>query len=147
MQQQELLKIYSFMIASRESDLIESELVNSGEANFLASSRGHEGSAIVAPLLNASDWLHCHYRDKALMLARGMTNEMFFYSALCKAESHSAGRSDVRARRWPARRSTPRAPGPTARSASWCPFRRAARTTWWRGRWPNGCSSAWASRW
>lgn len=95
MQQQELLKIYSFMIASRESDLIESELVNSGEANFLASSKGHEGSAIVAAFLQDSDWLHCHYRDKALMLARGISNEMFFYSSLAKAESHSSGRQMV----------------------------------------------------
>ncbi len=95
MQQQKLLELYSFMIASRESDLIESELVNSGEANFLASSKGHEGSAIVAAFLQDSDWLHCHYRDKALMLARGISNEMFFYSSLSKAESHSTGRQMV----------------------------------------------------
>ncbi len=90
-----LLKTYENMIASRESDNTEAELVNSGEANFLASSRGHEGSAILNVFLNSHDWLCCHYRDKALMLARGMSNEQFFYSALCKAESHSAGRQMV----------------------------------------------------
>ena len=95
MNQPDLLTLYSYMIASRESDIVEAELVNSGEANFLASSKGHEGSVIVAPFLQASDWLHCHYRDKALMLARGISNEMFLYSALCKAESHSAGRQMV----------------------------------------------------
>lgn len=95
MSKTELLKLYGFMVASRESDIVESELVNSGEANFLASSKGHEGSVIVAPFLQASDWLHCHYRDKSLMLARGISNEMFFYSALAKAESHSAGRQMV----------------------------------------------------
>lgn len=83
------------MVASRESDTVEAELVNSGEANFLASSKGHEGSVIVTPFLQKSDYLHCHYRDKALMLARGISNEMFIYSALCKAESHSAGRQMV----------------------------------------------------
>ena len=87
--------IYSRMFASKISDAKELELVNSGEANFLASSRGHEGSAILATFLKPSDWLHCHYRDKALMLARGMPSEQFFYSALCKAESHSAGRQMV----------------------------------------------------
>lgn len=92
---QKFIDIYSYMIASRESDLIEAELVNSGEANFLASSKGHEGSAIISLFLQKSDWLHCHYRDKALMLARGISNEMFFYSALAKAESHSAGRQMV----------------------------------------------------
>lgn len=95
MLKQTLLKLYAFMVASRESDNVEAELVNSGEANFLASSKGHEGSVILAPFLQKSDWLHCHYRDKALMLARGISNEMFLYSALCKAESHSAGRQMV----------------------------------------------------
>ena len=52
------IQLYQYMLASRESDLIESELVNSGEANFLASSKGHEGSVILAPLLQKSDWLH-----------------------------------------------------------------------------------------
>ncbi len=89
------LDLYKFMIASRESDLVESELVNSGEANFLASSKGHEGSVILAPFLQKSDWLHCHYRDKALMLARGISSEMFFYSALAKSGSHSYGRQMV----------------------------------------------------
>ncbi len=43
LQQKTLIELYKFMISSRESDLVESELVNSGEANFLASSKGHEG--------------------------------------------------------------------------------------------------------
>lgn len=95
MMKQRLLQLYSFMVASRESDIVEAELVNSGEANFLASSKGHEGSVVVAPFLHENDWLHCHYRDKSLMLARGISNEMFFYSSLAKAESHSAGRQMV----------------------------------------------------
>lgn len=90
-----LLKLYQNMLASREVDIIETELVNSGEANFLASSKGHEGSAILATFLQKSDWVHCHYRDKALMLARGIESEMFLYSALAKAESHSHGRQMV----------------------------------------------------
>lgn len=89
------LELYKYMVASRESDIVEAELVNSGEANFLASSKGHEGSVIVAPYLQESDYLHCHYRDKALMLARGISGEMFFYSALAKEKSHSHGRQMV----------------------------------------------------
>ncbi|MCF6768284.1 thiamine pyrophosphate-dependent enzyme [Thiotrichales bacterium 19S11-10] len=90
-----LLEIYRFMLASREGDEIEAELVNSGEANFLASSKGHEGAAVLGPLFEADDYLHCHYRDKALMLYRGISSEMFFLSALCKAGSHSHGRQMV----------------------------------------------------
>lgn len=92
---QQMLELYKYMIASRESDVVEAELVNSGEANFLASSKGHEGSVILAPFLQKSDYLHCHYRDKSLMLARGISSTMFFYSALAKAESHSHGRQMV----------------------------------------------------
>jgi 2-oxoisovalerate dehydrogenase E1 component len=90
-----LIELYKYMIASRESDIVEAELVNSGEANFLASSKGHEGSVILFPFLQPSDYLHCHYRDKSLMLSRGISSEMFFYSALAKAESHSHGRQMV----------------------------------------------------
>ena len=92
---QSLLEIYQSMLASQESDKFEENLVKSGQANFLASSRGHEGSALINAFLKKQDYLSCHYRDKALMLARGITNEQFFYSALCKAESHSAGRQMV----------------------------------------------------
>ena len=91
----QMLELYKYMVASRESDLVETELVNSGEANFLASSKGHEGSVILAPFLKASDYIHCHYRDKSLMLARGISSTMFFYSALAKSESHSRGRQMV----------------------------------------------------
>lgn len=92
---QQLLDLYGYMVAARESDIVEAELVKSGEANFLAAGTGHEGSAILAPYLIPEDYVHCHYRDKALMLARGISNEMFFLSALCKANSHSAGRQMV----------------------------------------------------
>lgn len=90
-----MLKLYQDMLASREVDIIETELVNSGEANFLASSRGHEGSCILAPYLISSDWIHGHYRDKALMISRGISSKMFLCSALTKAESHSHGRQMV----------------------------------------------------
>ncbi|TNF65499.1 MAG: beta-ketoacyl-ACP synthase 3 [Gammaproteobacteria bacterium] len=90
-----LLNIYRYMLLSREGDHMEAELVNSGEANFLASSKGHEGAAILAPMFQPQDYLHCHYRDKALMLARGLSSEMFFLSALCKANAHSHGRQMV----------------------------------------------------
>ncbi|HLX54463.1 MAG TPA: hypothetical protein VKR58_11005, partial [Aquella sp.] len=62
MNAEKYLELYKYMVASRESDIVEAELVNSGEANFLASSKGHEGSVIVAPYLQKSDYLHCHYR-------------------------------------------------------------------------------------
>ena len=90
-----LIYYYQKMYSIRQIDNTEFEMVNSGMANFLASSRGHEGAAIFAEYLKPQDWLHCHYRDKPLMHARGMEAKMFFYSSLCKAESSSNGRQMV----------------------------------------------------
>lgn len=90
-----LIHCYQKMYSIRQIDNTEAEMVNSGTANFLASSKGHEGAAIFAEYLKPQDWLHCHYRDKPLMHARGMEAKMFFYSSLCKAEGASNGRQMV----------------------------------------------------
>ena len=87
-----LLEIYRSMLAAREVDEVEAEMTSGGEAFFHVSGAGHEGSAILNFSLIPEDWLHLHYRDKALMLARGIPPVMFFHSSLCNAASHSAGR-------------------------------------------------------
>lgn len=90
-----LIHCYEKMYNARQIDDTEAELVNSGKANFLASSAGHEGAAIFNECLIPEDWLHCHYRDKPLMHARGIAPEMFFYTSLTKAEGVSYGRQMV----------------------------------------------------
>ena len=87
-----LLRQYRYMVTSREMDKIEEEYTGRGEAFFHVSGAGHEASVMLANYLNEKDWLHCHYRDKALMLARGISPEMFFMSLFNKAGSHSHGR-------------------------------------------------------
>jgi 2-oxoisovalerate dehydrogenase E1 component len=88
----ELLELYRYMVTAREMDLIEEEYTGRGEAFFHVSGAGHEASVMLAPFLEDRDRLHCHYRDKALMLARGITPEMFFLSLFNKHGSHSRGR-------------------------------------------------------
>jgi 2-oxoisovalerate dehydrogenase E1 component len=88
---QDLLRLYRWMQTSRQIDEIERELVARGEAFFHVSSAGHEATAALARSLEAGDYLHCHYRDKALLLARGVPIIEFFNSLLCNASSHSAG--------------------------------------------------------
>src|SRR6516162_8252351 len=89
---QRWLQLYLAMLKSREIDRVEAEFVRQGLASFHVSGAGHEGSAVLAPHLGPADWLHCHYRDKALLLARGIPPVEFFRSLLCTASSHSAGR-------------------------------------------------------
>ncbi len=84
--------LWQTMVTARWVDRVEMELVNRGEAFFHVGGAGHEASAALAAHLTPADWLHLHYRDKALMLARGIPASEFFHSLLCTAQSHSAGR-------------------------------------------------------
>ncbi len=86
------LELLRQMVTARQLDRMEMELVNRGEAFFHVGGAGHEASAALAAHLGPKDWLHLHYRDKALLLARGIPVEQFFHSLLCTASSHSAGR-------------------------------------------------------
>ena len=91
-EQQPLLDLYQAMLTARLVDEAEVELTKRGAAHFHVSGSGHESSAVLAEFLTPDDWLHCHYRDKALMLARGLTPKHFFDSLLCNDESSSHGR-------------------------------------------------------
>ncbi|MDR1932076.1 MAG: transketolase [Spirochaetales bacterium] len=84
--------IYRAMFMSRESEALEKNYTSRGEASFFLSSAGHEAGAALAPHLISEDWLHCHYRDRALMLARGMRAGEFFLSLFSKDGSFSRGR-------------------------------------------------------
>ena len=85
-------ELYRLILTARWLDRLELELVNRGEGFFHVGGAGHEATATLAAHLTPADWLHLHYRDKALMLARGIPLVQFFHSLLCTAASHSAGR-------------------------------------------------------
>ena len=92
MSDQHLLDLHRHMLSARILDEIEAEYCRTGEASFHVSGAGHESTAVLAFHLRPEDWLHCHYRDKALMLARGVSPDSFFQSLFCRATSHSSGR-------------------------------------------------------
>jgi len=87
-----LLEIYRPMVASRYTDQMQSAAAQRGEVFFYIPSSGHEASAALAPHLIDADWLHLHYRDRALAYARGVSYETVFHGLFSKAESNSAGR-------------------------------------------------------
>lgn len=86
------LDIYRHMLASRKADAVQEDAAQRGEAFFYIPSSGHEAIAALAPHLGENDWLHCHYRDRALMLARGVTQQDLLLGLLGKAGSPSEGR-------------------------------------------------------
>ncbi|QHI68271.1 beta-ketoacyl-ACP synthase 3 [Tichowtungia aerotolerans] len=86
------LSIYRNMLASRKADAVQEDAAQRGEAFFYIPSSGHEAMAALAPHLTEADWLHCHYRDRALMLARGVTLTDVLLDLLGKSGSPSEGR-------------------------------------------------------
>ncbi|MGE4489016.1 MAG: thiamine pyrophosphate-dependent enzyme, partial [Kiritimatiellales bacterium] len=86
------LDIYRHMLASRKADAVQADAAQRGEAFFYIPSSGHESIAALAPHLTENDWLHCHYRDRSLMLARGVTQESLLRGLLGKTGSPSEGR-------------------------------------------------------
>lgn len=86
------LALYRAMVSARRIDQLQQEITNRGEAFFTLFSGGHEASAALAPHLTEDDWLHCHYRDNALLLARGLPIRAFFDNLYCKNNSSSCGR-------------------------------------------------------
>lgn len=87
-----VIDLYRAITTARHIDIVEKRYVSSGQAFFHVSGMGHCGSAALAPCLGEQDWLFCHYRAKALMVARGAKPEDFFRGFLSKARSHSGGR-------------------------------------------------------
>ena len=85
--------LYRHMLASRKADVVQEDAAQRGEAFFYVPSSGHEVMAVLAPHLTATDWLHCHYRDRALMLARGVTQTELLLELLGKTGSPSEGRN------------------------------------------------------
>ena len=84
--------LYRPMRTAQVVDRIEQELTAAGEAFFQISGSGHEAAAAVNLFLGQDDWLHPHYRSKALMIARGIEPKAWFDSILTNADNYSAGR-------------------------------------------------------
>ena len=86
------LEIYRHMLTSRKADAVQADAAQRGEAFFYIPSSGHESIAALASHLTPTDWLHCHYRDRPLLLARGVTLTDIQLELLGKTGSPSEGR-------------------------------------------------------
>jgi 2-oxoisovalerate dehydrogenase E1 component len=86
------LSMLELMILSREGDRREGILLRQSRGWFQVSGMGHEALAAMAHCLRPDDYLFPYYRDRALMLARGLTNYELALAYFAKEESSSAGR-------------------------------------------------------
>ncbi len=86
------LKFLETMLRSRESDRAEQALKREGAVDFQLSSEGHEALAALAFAMRPEDYLHPHYRDRAIVLGRGFSLEEIFLDFFAKAAGPSKGR-------------------------------------------------------
>jgi 2-oxoisovalerate dehydrogenase E1 component len=80
------------MLLSREGDRREGILLRQSKGWFQVSGMGHEAlSALMVPL-KENDYVFPYYRDRAMMLARGMSNYDLALAYFAKRDSSSGGR-------------------------------------------------------
>lgn len=80
------------MALSREGDRREGIYLRQSKGWFQVSGMGHEALAALVYALRPDDYLFPYYRDRALALARGVTNSEMALAYLAKRDSSSGGR-------------------------------------------------------
>ncbi|GMV82966.1 MAG: hypothetical protein AMXMBFR7_41500 [Planctomycetota bacterium] len=85
-------RLLQLMLATRLNDEAEQVLKRRGQGHFQMSSMGHEALAGIALAMDEGDWLHPHYRDRAIVLGRGVTHEQIFLDYYAKRDSCTGGR-------------------------------------------------------
>ena len=87
------LDLLRTMMLSREGDRREGILMRQGKGWFQVPGMGHEAIAAIAYHLRPDDYIFPTYRDRALMLARGMTTREIALDFMARAGSSSDGRN------------------------------------------------------
>ena len=86
------LDLLRLMLLSREGDRREGILLRQSKGWFQVSGMGHEALAALSHCLRPDDYVFPYYRDRALMLARGLSNYDLALAYFAKRESGSGGR-------------------------------------------------------
>jgi 2-oxoisovalerate dehydrogenase E1 component len=86
------LDLLRLMYLSREGDRREGVLHRQSKGWFQVAGMGHEALAVVGMLMNDGDYLFPYYRDRALVLARGVPNADLARVYFAKRDTGSGGR-------------------------------------------------------
>lgn len=86
------LELLKLMYLSREGDRREGVLLRQGKGWFQVAGMGHESLAVIAMQLKSEDYLFPYYRDRAMMLAKGMNNNELARAYFAKRNTSSGGR-------------------------------------------------------
>src|SRR5689334_5793851 len=86
------LRLLAIMLESRHADLREQNLNRQGKGHFHVSGMGHEALAAVSLQMDPGDYIVPYYRDRGLVLGRGMTTRQLGLEYFAKRDTGSGGR-------------------------------------------------------
>src|SRR5438105_15758709 len=87
---EEKLRLLTILLESRHGDLREQNLNRHGKGHFHVSGLGHEALAAISIQMQEDDYIVPFYRDRALVLGRGVRSRhlAIYYFSKIKAKSH-----------------------------------------------------------
>jgi 2-oxoisovalerate dehydrogenase E1 component len=86
------LRLLTTILESRHADLREQNLNRQGKGHFHVSGMGHEALAAVSIQTEPDDYIVPYYRDRGLVLGRGMTTRQLGLEYFAKRNTGSGGR-------------------------------------------------------
>jgi 2-oxoisovalerate dehydrogenase E1 component len=86
------LRLLTLMLESRHADLREQNLIRQGKGHFHVSGMGHEALAAISAQMQSGDYVVPYYRDRGLVLGRGMTTKQLALEYFAKRNTGSGGR-------------------------------------------------------
>src|ERR1700687_2309301 len=86
------LRLLTTMLESRHADLREQNLNRQGKGHFHVSGMGHEALAAISVQMEPDDYIVPFYRDRGLVLGRGMTTQQLALEYFAKRKTGSGGR-------------------------------------------------------
>src|SRR5256885_5529058 len=86
------LRLLTTMLESRHADLREQNLIRQGKGHFHVSGMGHEALAAISMQMEPDDYVVPYYRDRGLVLGRGMTTRQLGLEYFAKRNTGSGGR-------------------------------------------------------
>ena len=86
------LRLLKTILESRHADLREQNLNRQGKGHFHVSGMGHEALAAISFLMEPDDYIVPYYRDRGLILGRGVTTGELGLEYFAKRNTGSSGR-------------------------------------------------------
>jgi 2-oxoisovalerate dehydrogenase E1 component len=86
------LRLLRIILESRHADLREQNLIRQGKGHFHVSGMGHEALAAISIQMEPDDYIVPYYRDRGLVLGRGMTTRQLGLEYFAKRNTGSGGR-------------------------------------------------------